>query len=238
VPLLSAIYFAYVARNAFVATLLAATLVASFVYHLCQSAGACLFAAPISDWQFVDHLIAWSNFIILAVVFVQSTTGGSRTVFTAAEGDAERKRHREIVFWSEATKYAMLIFVFVVVAMQRLTGGTAFGDSTVNLALVVVTGIAMFTFMYVLIVAKGVLLFYSNFDWRYILPGILLAGVGVTCFLIVNDSLYWLLHSLWHLCTFVAWNLLLIGTNAHLFRELIAASCCCCGGGPRSPKSH
>jgi hypothetical protein len=221
--LFPAIYVAIVARNACVTAICIATLLASFTYHLCLSTGACLLDANASTWQFVDHEIAHVNMIIPFILVVQGST--TRLSYSNLESKKDRKRLRDSAFWGELYRYLALLFAVGIVTISRLASG-AFGGSQINVAMVIVIGLSAGILTYLLLVTKGAVLMTSTFDARYFVPGLVLLGAGVAFFLISAPDLYWVFHSLWHFCSFTAWTLLIIGTNAHAFPALTGPTRC------------
>lgn len=221
--LLVDIGFAIYARLAFVTAIFIATLLASPIYHACQSLDACLFGSSVATWRLIDHTIAVSNIIIPFALVLPTIT---RTWFHDLETAEDRRHHRDATYWSEVFRVFVLIFVIAIVVVYTLTPG-AFGDSFINVVIIVVVCVLVAMLFYIVLIAKGTLLFYTNYDWRYILPGVLLLGGAVVLFALDTSNLYWLVHSGWHILSFSSFPFLIIGTQAYMFKRLIARSCDC-----------
>lgn len=232
--LLVDIGFAIYARLAFVTAIFLATLLASPIYHACQSLDACLFGSSVSTWRLIDHTIAVSNIIVPFALVLPTVV---RTWFHEYETSEDKRHHRDATYWSEVFRVFVLIFVIAIVVVYSLTPG-AFGDSFVNVIIIVVVCVLVAMLFYIVLVAKGTLLFYTNYDWRFLLPGVLLLGGAVVLFAIDTGSLYWLVHSGWHVLSFASFPLLIVGTQAYMFRHLIARTCGACGRHEKHKASH
>lgn len=220
-PLPVAIGFAVYAARRFTSSILFATVFASVVYHSCQAANACLFGSSVDTLRMLDYDIAFSNFIIVFDLLIPEV----RTWFPASDDEVVRNEYRWMLFWGDILKYFMFIFILTIVSVYALTPG-ALGGSFANLAVLAAVAVLTGLFIYVLVISRGVMQFYSKFDWRYVLPGVILLGIGVVMFLVDINGAYAITHSIWHFCSFVGYIFLIIGTNAGVFAPMIRASCC------------
>jgi hypothetical protein len=210
--MIPAIRYSYRINAFFVMSEISVTMIISMIYHLCRSTGFC-FGVSVVTWQTLDHMFA-NGAIMIAFVILLDMDKAPIYKYDPDVFNYEKKIMIKNIkywayygMWSVTLRCIMLFLVFIAVVITPINNRIVY--------FIIVVGLAALFIKFVIV--KQGLITFERFYVIALIIGVILAAVGITCFMFDNTSnLYWLFHSLWHTFGFLSLFFLIVGmTHNH-----------------------
>jgi hypothetical protein len=166
----------------------------SVFYHVCDDTGWCLLDAPVYAWQQIDNTQAFSGLIIVLFAFITTAL-----IYESITNDS--------IYWTLFLTFSIYGCIIIVV-LTSITGPQQ--EVGIKGAVLIITFALCIVFIKLLYVDRGRAYSLNRYlNWKFYLA-ILLIIIAVICFLLNIAGYTWVTHSIWHLCIFIAIELLLL----------------------------
>lgn len=210
--LIPSIVLSYWKRLPIVFVQLLFTFTFSILYHVCKSTDVCLLGGSLLAWSQLDYIYAFGQILVVFILLALGTLSVYNTSRLQEEYGEEFAVKQ--LFWSTALILLLIGFDILVVLTRLQSLSTPLNQNT---ALIIIVISASAVVLKITLVDEGKFKFFSRYEGKYLLVGVLLLIPGLIFFLLDSSDLYWFYHSLWHTFAFASIFFLILGATKNTY---------------------